>query len=223
MPGHFYDVEPDADATTAPDWGTGAGSGILWGRRMDDRVAGIHSTEFDPGLCDRLIRLGYAAAAPRGVQDTGHRWAAWPPEGPTASFVADFIREGGWLVMHRDLVWIYKCLMSEALASRNRLTLTTDQIGAHAAASGLTATQLALGGVAGQAVDTDLVATFGLAAVRTAIPKDPAGVPIEKIIEIRRRFGSQFDAWRDYIDTIGAELTEQLKDVESPLVLRRYL
>jgi hypothetical protein len=224
MPGFEYDVEPDPDANIAPNWGTGAGGGIEWGRRLDDRVAGIHSREFDPGLCERLIRFHYATPAPDGVLNVQPGfWVAKHPNTVDRSFVADFIREGGWLVMHRDLVWIYKCLMSEELASRNRLTPTTDQVDAHAATSGLTATQLALGGVAGRNVDADVPTTFGLTALQTAVPKDLAGVPIEKIIEIRQRFGDQFDAWRDYVDAVGVELTQQLKDVESPQVLRRYL
>jgi hypothetical protein len=235
-PGAQYEAKPGLDAITAPSWGSGPGQwpksgkgnhNPAGGMREDDRVAGIHTTEFDPALLRALVRLHFATPIDPGLLDAEEGWAALPSGVPNTFderwYLTVAWRNPDWVVMHRDLVWIYKCLLSETLASRNRLTLTTDQVGAHAAASGLTASQLALGGVAGQEVEAELATNFGLTAVRTVVPKDLASVPIEKIIEVRRRFGGQFDAWRDYIDAVGAELAEQLKDVESPQVLHQYL
>lgn len=48
-------------------------------------------------------------------------------------------------------------------------------------------------------------------------------MPIEKIVEARRRFGGQFDRWREYVDTVGADLADQLRKVESPTILAAYL
>jgi hypothetical protein len=121
------------------------------------------------------------------------------------------------------LAWIYKCLLSAEVAKRNQLVLTTDQLEGYAAASGVDATQLALGGVDGRSVEGDLATAFGLIAMRVVVPRDLARVPIKKIISVRRRFGAQFDAWRDYVDRVGADLAEQLSDVESPTILRAYL
>lgn len=48
-------------------------------------------------------------------------------------------------------------------------------------------------------------------------------VPVEKIIEVRRRFGPQFDMWRRDVDTIGAALASQLQAIDSPAILNAYL
>lgn len=219
--GKFSQEPVEAEISAAPRWGAGPGDIPIWGNRYDGRIAGIFSAELDPGLCKLLIDRGLAVPAiginaNRGSLEFSH----WHP----ADFSMDeFMRKGGWLAMHRDLAWIYKCQLSEVLANHNRLTLATDQVDAHAAASGLSITQLALGGVAGQAPGENLATTFGLTAIRAVVPKNLNRVPVDKITLIRERYGDQFDAWRDYVDHVGAELAEQLADVESPSVLHAYL
>lgn len=230
--------EVETEISSAPHWGAGPGMGPIWGARFDHRLAGMYSTEFEPGLRNRLIELGLACPARVGASDDqakrtldsihSDRYGSFYFHRYRDSYSDRYLgsqqsEDSEWLIMHRDLAWIYKCLLSETLASHNRLALTTDQVDAHAAASGLSLRQLALGGVAREAISGDLVTTFGLMAIQTVVPKDVVDVPVDKIIMIRERYGDEFDLWRDYIDRVGADLAEQLVNVESPHVLRRYL
>jgi Family of unknown function (DUF6236) len=201
-----------SEANMAPGWGAGPDPASVWGFSVNGQLAGVYSTELAPYLRERLMRIGLAQLA-------------WVDHSHTTLVGVEqrSVTDGEWLIMHRDLAWIYKCLLSETLASHNRLALTTDQVDAHAAASGLSARQLMFGGVAGETLAGDLVTTFGLMAIQTAVPRDPASVSVDQIIAIREKYGEQFDSWRDYIDQVGTDLAEQLAAVESPEVLHRYL
>jgi hypothetical protein len=128
---------------------------------------------------------------------------------------------GEWLAMHPELAWIYKCWLTEELASRNNLIATTDQLSAHAVLASPVAMDAYEPSPA--AVGRDIATAFGLVAIKTVVPKNLSSIPAEKIVEIRQRFGDEFDRWRDLIDQVGAGLAEQLRDVESPQVLDAYL
>ncbi|MGC4890492.1 DUF6236 family protein [Micromonospora sp. DT227] len=163
-------------------------------RIQSGALAGVHSSEVLPNLAEDLIHAGLAVPA-----------------------------RGDWYAMHPELAWIYKCRLIEELARRNNLATTTDQLAAHAIVSGpLTFTPADDANPAG----TDrpgISETFGMLCVTAVTPSDLDHVPIEKIIEVRRRFGGQFDRWREYIDTVGSDLADQLRDVESPTILAAYL
>jgi hypothetical protein len=160
-------------------------------------------------------------------------WAHYDEQGSPGFMAIDWLgsgesplstaEESPWLLMHRDLAWIYKCLLSGEVATRNRLSLTTDQVDGHVATSGLDLSELARAGVAGLEVPDRTATALGLMAVHAVVPKDLGAVPIERIITIRERYGDDFDKWRDYMDQVGAQLTEQLAGVESPQVLDAYL
>jgi Family of unknown function (DUF6236) len=129
-----------------------------------------------------------------------------------------------WLAVHPELAWLYKCRLTEEVARRNRLAATTDQLPAYAALAGaaMPATPTA-NTMSAPATSTDVETAFGLLAVTAVIPADLDLIPAEKIIEVRRRFGQQFDRWRQNIDGLGAALAEQLRAVESPEILAAYL
>jgi hypothetical protein len=128
---------------------------------------------------------------------------------------------GAWYAMHPQLAWIYKCRLTEELARRNNLVATTDQLSAHAVMSGPLELS-ALTGAGGNEPPT-IADTLGLLSIAAVVPRGIDDVPVEKIVEVRRRFGGQFDRWREYIDAVGADLTEQLRTIESPTVLNAYL
>jgi hypothetical protein len=69
----------------------------------------------------------------------------------------------------------------------------------------------------------DIQATFALIALTAVVPKDLDKIPMTKIIEIRQRYGTEFDNWHDHIDSIGAWLAQNLRDIESPSMLDAYL
>ena len=129
-----------------------------------------------------------------------------------------------WLTMHPELAWLYKCRLTEEVARRNRLAATTDQLAAYAALAGaaMTATPTA-DTTSALATSAGVETAFGLLAVTAVIPVGLDLIPTEKIIEVRRRFGPQFDRWRQYADGLGAWLAQQLHEVESPEILSAYL
>jgi hypothetical protein len=156
-------------------------------------IAGVHGSEVAPVLADFLTGAGFAVP----VHDD-------------------------WLAMTPELAWFYKCRLTEEVARRNNLVPATDQPQAHA----VIADHGALAAAAGQSLVSgleDVTTAFGLLAVEAIVPCDLDQVPVRKIIEIRRRFAGQFDRWRAYADDLGAKVAEQLKDVESPDMLRMYL
>lgn len=165
--------------------------------RRPGGMAGVHRSEVSPSLAEMLVEAGLAVPA-----------------------------RGEWLAMHPELAWIYKCRLTEELAQRNKLVPTTDQLSAHAVVAGTVATGLTdrhSEMMMGASESVDLVTRFGLLAVTAVVPRDLSEVPAKKIVEVRRRFGEQFDRWRQHIDEVGAELAEQLRDVESPAVVEAYL
>lgn len=157
-------------------------------------LAGVHASEVTPSLAEHLINARLAVPA-----------------------------RGDWFAMHPELAWIYKCRLTEELARRNNLVATTDQLAAHAVVSG----PLRFAPAAGprpEGIDRpDISEAFGMLCVTAVAPRDLDQVPVEKIVQVRRRFGGQFDQWRDYIDMVGADLAEQLRNVESPTILAAYL
>jgi hypothetical protein len=128
---------------------------------------------------------------------------------------------GSWYAMHPQLAWIYKCRLTEELARRNNLVATTDQMSAHAVMSG--PLELGVSTGTGSHERSTIADTLGLLSIAAVVPRGIDDVPVEKIVEVRRRFGGQFDRWREYIDAVGADLAEQLGTVESPIVLNAYL
>lgn len=156
-------------------------------------IAGVHSSEIAPALTDFLTGAGLAVPA-----------------------------DGDWLAMTPELAWFYKCRLTEEVARRNNLVPATDQPQAHAVITDHSALAAAASQPLAAGLD-DVTIAFGLLAVEAVVPRDLDQIPARKIVEIRRRFAGQFDRWRTYADDIGAKLAEQLKDVESPDLLRLYL
>jgi hypothetical protein len=151
--------------------------------------AGVHESELEHDLQDRLRDERLAVAS-----------------------------RVGWLAMHPELAWLYKCHLTSELAARNLLTPATDQLPAHALTTGLRVDLKA-----SETKRLDITTSFGLLAIDAVVPHDLRAVPIKKIIEVRHRFGRQFDMWRREVDKIGAALASQLQDIDSPTILNSYL
>ena len=170
-------------------------AGVGWSQAGGGRLSAVHDSEVSSVLRANLIAADLARPA----------------------------REE-WLTMHPELAWLYKCRLTEEVAGRNRLAATTDQLAAYAALAGaaMTATPTA-DTTSALATSAGVETAFGLLAVTAVIPVGLDLIPTEKIIEVRRRFGPQFDRWRQYADGLGAWLAQQLHEVESPEILSAYL
>ena len=126
-----------------------------------------------------------------------------------------------WLAMSPELVWLYKCQLTQEIAHRNRLAPTTDQLVAYTVLS--PDNQALLGSQLESCAPNDIETLFGLLAIKAVVPNDLYDIPVDKIIDVRRRFGEQFDRWRADIDQYARDFADQLGHVESEEVLSAYM
>ncbi|WIX82241.1 DUF6236 family protein [Amycolatopsis carbonis] len=152
------------------------------------------------------------------------------PEWLGAAMVADLAstyegRGETWVGMHPELAAVYTCALVERIATENRLHPVTDQELPHTAASGWTLDRLAdvlLGTAPTSAARPDAEDGFVFSAFETVVPAGLDTVPVEKIIEVRTKFGAELDAFRRYV-TEQSEKLAQLQDVRDVEVFREYL
>ena len=201
--------------------------------RLSYGVAAVHRSEVAPELASLLIhaRLAVpmgAAFSAETLVDSPVRDGASLRILPVSGYTARNHRaaDGDWLGMNPEFAWVYKCRLTEKVAQLNNLVATTDQLPAHAAIDGpiVIDGKPFLRSEAGASPSVpNLASAFGLMAIDAVVPRGLNRVPAEKIVEIRRRYGHQFDRWRQYIDAVGTDLADQLQDVESPDILHAYL
>jgi hypothetical protein len=127
-----------------------------------------------------------------------------------------------------NLAWAYSGLLSDKLAELNRLVPITDEDSVYASMSEWDASLAAdrLLGHPSPATDRtghSYESAIGMLAVEQVIPKDMSNLPIDKLIEIRKRYGVQFDAFHDLVNEISADLPEALNGITDPAVVEAYL
>ncbi|MER7838275.1 hypothetical protein ABTY98_20875 [Streptomyces sp. NPDC096040] len=61
--------------------------------------------------------------------------------------------------------------------------------------------------------------TLGILAAELPVPEAVADAPVEKIIELRTRYASEFDRFTDLLSAAAAELHEELLQVSDPDIL----
>lgn len=133
-----------------------------------------------------------------------------------------------WIVMRAELVWTYKCLLADDVANRNQLALTTDQSAAHALAGRWSEERMAAyltgsSSATGAAVADDLGESIGLLALNLVVPADLHSIPIEAIIELRRKHAAEFDSFRITIDGIVQDLGQRVSAIKDPVIIRAYI
>ncbi|MBF6329593.1 DUF6236 family protein [Nocardia transvalensis] len=134
---------------------------------------------------------------------------------------------GMWVGMHPKLASIYSCALTERIAIANHLHPVTDQELPHTALSGWTVERLMQVLLDEPATDesrprTDLSDAFVLLAFKTVVPDGLSRQPIEKILEVRARFGTELDAFRSYVTDQARQLAE-LQDIRDLPVFEEYL
>lgn len=159
--------------------------------RLDDRFGYVHVSKIDSRTLDAVVDAGLATTAPG--------------------------QGGTWVGMHPELASVYTCALIEHIAVGNRMHPVTDQVMPHSALSGWSVDRLAqvligepLAEIDTQHSSVDPVDAFVLMAFETVVPADLAAVPIEKIIEVRAKFGQDLDNFRRYV----AEQAQQLAALE---------
>ncbi len=169
-------------------------------------LAGLHESEVAPELRNALVEAGLALETQRSSFEgaSGTRWLAMRPE----------------------FAWIYKCVLTEELARRTRYTPLTDQSSSHGA-YGWDADRLARTLIGDHhpapSDEADLVATIGLMSVQLVIPDDIANVPVQKIIDLRKRHAAEFDAYISAVNAAAAGFREALGTIEDANAREEYL
>lgn len=169
------------------------------GYDLDQRLGYVHLAKVSEQLADQVVAAGLAVRRPG--------------------------RGGMWLGMHPQLANVYTCALTERLASIDLLHPVTDQPLPHVALSGWTTDRLAevlLGESLGSPKPGDVIDAFVLMSFETVVPGNLDAVPIDKIIEIRRQFGPELDAFRQHVATAVEGLT-RLNDVPDAAVFQAYV
>jgi hypothetical protein len=117
------------------------------------------------------------------------------------------------MAMDRRLAAVYLAVLADVTARDNQMTLVTDQPLMCAATAGWTVEAMAgilLDGNDGAPGGTvpDYSHGFALLALQTVVPDNLANVPVERIIEARRRLGPGLLRYREYLDSLAADLAE---------------
>jgi hypothetical protein len=163
---------------------------------IDDRLGYVHASKIESATVSAAVEAGLATTT-RGD-------------------------DGTWVGMHPELASVYTCALTEHIALGDRMHPVTDQLMAHTALSGWSVDRLAqvLLGEHVAEVDTsessvEAVDSFVLMAFETVVPADLTAVSVDKIIEVREKFGRELDAFRAYVGEQAQELArfDEVRDV----------
>jgi hypothetical protein len=126
----------------------------------------------------------------------------------------------GDLAAHRRLVRVYLAILADVVARENGMTPVTDQPLVSAATSGWTIEAMArilLGEETGAAPEdrTDYGQAFAVLALQTVLPRDLADIPVERIIEARRRLLPQLLQYREFLDSLTPDFVA-ISEVRDP-------
>jgi hypothetical protein len=132
-----------------------------------------------------------------------------------------------WVAMPAELVVVYNSMLVEAVATANQLQPTTDQLAAFTVVNDwsddrIAAALLGRPGLQSSASGSGLAQILAFLAIKMVVPADLDQIPAEKILEIRERYGAEFQAFGLTVDQAATDLA-QLADVRDPAVIERYL
>ncbi|WP_329555210.1 DUF6236 family protein [Streptomyces sp. NBC_00696] len=164
---------------------------------LDPQFEEVHPGKMSRGLAQELARVGLLVS-----RDYQWRRAS---DGK--------ILHIGELAMHRRLAGVYLAVLADVVARENRMTPLTDQPMACAGTSGWTVeamAQILLADEAGTATEeqANYSQVFAVLALQTVVPRDLAEVPVERIIEARRRLLPELMAYRAFLDSLTPDFVE---------------
>ncbi|MFE0174891.1 DUF6236 family protein [Streptomyces sp. NPDC059002] len=176
------------------------------GVRRVTRAAELFWDEVSPDLREALIREGLALNTNRPFERSGYV-------------------DSHWISMDPMLAWVYKCALTHEIASRNRLHPTTDQIAAHQASQAWDAERIAavlLGHRVGPS-EEPVAGRLGQLAVQMVLPDNIAQVPVQKLVELRKRHETEFNAFMGAVALAAEDVQGELAGIESHKILASYL
>lgn len=192
-----------------------------------EQAGAVHIGQVTPALRTALIDADLALSERthdfRGIHPY---FAAGAVTQPTWSELHR--RSEDWLFLHQHLISAYMGVLVEHVAAANNLAPTTDQAAAFLAANNWTAESLAAfldtepDGAPVPAPTANPAEVIGMLALDYVVPADLRRVSPATIVEIRRRYGVQFQAFHAKVAEVVSGLGELLP-IENHVVLRQHL
>lgn len=199
----------------------------------------VHINQIAPAVLDALVDIGLAVRqGPSSLRDVvplerRRQWieAADDPHNDWElnDYILPAVRHNSpeWVIMPQRLVAVYTSVLAEDFAAANRLHPTTDQDDAYAVTNNWTAESIAAAlfdrsAPARSAPKGDLAEAVGFLALNLVVPANLDAVPVEKIIEIRERYGTEFIAFGEEVNRVAAGFGE-LSHIRDSAVLEQYL
>ncbi|MFA7768827.1 DUF6236 family protein [Streptomyces sp. NRRL S-448] len=169
-------------------------------------LGALHTDQVQPVVADALVESGLAV---KGRVDLSHEV------------------DSRWLVMDESLVSLCSSLLARDFAAANQLRLTTDQFDAYALTDEWTAGTLAAVLLDEPAPGPDisepgLAEQLAVLALSLVVPEDMDRVPVQTIVELRRRYGAEFLDFARAIDETAAEL-DSLVEITDASTRQQYL
>jgi hypothetical protein len=173
---------------------------------LDPRLEKVHPGKMSSGLARRLADAGLLVSR-------SYQWRR-ASDGK--------VLHVGDLAMHRRLAGLYLAILADVVARENGMTPVTDQPVVCAVTSGWTIEAMArvlLAEDAETAAEgrTDYSHVFAVLALQTVLPRDLAEVPVERIIEARRRLLPQLMRYREFLDSLTPDFVA-ISEVRDPEV-----
>lgn len=166
-----------------------------------DRVEWVHIGKVSPDLVDGLIETRLAV--------------------PNAN--------RSWIALHPRLGTVYLSALAERVAQANGMPVVTDQADSSGVLNGWELDTLAhvlLGDETDDhgpdPPDGEVAAVYAALAIQAVVPAGLESLPVEKIVEARRKLASEFDAFCVHLDSLSEQFTA-LARVEDPVILRARL
>ncbi|RBQ13927.1 hypothetical protein DP939_43340 [Spongiactinospora rosea] len=190
-------------------------------------AAPLHRDEVAPRLRTLLSEQGFAYGL--GASFTTPAARELPlhqrVEGPTAdTWDLGWHR---WAILDSRLVRVYKSMLAHEFARANKLQPITDISGAYVASGNWDADHIEAALTSpppahGPAERREIAQTIAYLALNLVIPRGLSAVPVEKIVELRRRYGNEFIAFGMQVDQVAAELGD-LTEIRDTVMLTSYL
>ncbi|MEU0860804.1 DUF6236 family protein [Streptomyces griseofuscus] len=131
-----------------------------------------------------------------------------------------------WLGLDPAVAWVYKCALTAEVARRTAFIPLTDQVTAHTAAGQWDADRMAavlLGGAVDATEMLDLTSRVGVLSLQYVLPARLATVPVDKIVELRTKYQSEFVAYSDAVRQAAQKLQENVGDIPNRQALDLHL
>lgn len=193
FPEEFHQiVGPDGDRCYTPE------SEVVHG---DHRVEWIHVGKVSPELLNGLIE------AKLGIANANRMWVA----------------------LHPRLGAVYLAALANRVARANRMPVVTDQAQSYGALNGWEIDTLARVLLADEddhcpptRPAEEISAVYAALAIQAVVPAGLESLPVERIVQTRRKLAPEFDAFCGYLDSLSTQFAE-FEQIEDPAVLSARL